>query len=167
MPLWDNLRRQVEAIPDVAAYDGAADFAPMFDASLGVVSKVLLKDLRSKELISVPMFTSRTAAPTVTTSTIPLRVLRAPYAMTIERIYATCDTAGAGNTSFDVMKNSASLWGGGASPTSQVTLGSSVRVNSEVPTTTTFAEMDEFRFYVAAVNSSIRIPWLHVFGYRT
>lgn len=167
MPLWDNLRRQVEALPGVSAYDPAADFAPMFDASEAVVAKVLLKDLRSKDLISVPMFSSRTVAPAVTASATPRRVLRSPWAITIDRIYASCEVAGSGNTVFDVHKNSLSLWSGGSGLNTSITLSSGSRVNSEVPTTTTLAEMDELRFHIQAVNSAVRAPWLHVLFYRT
>lgn len=167
MPLWDNLRRQVEALPGVSAYDPAADFAPMFDASDAFVAKVLLKDLRSKDLISVPMFSSRTVQPSTTTSTTPRRVLRVPWGITIDRIYATCEVEGSGNTSFDVHKNSLSLWGGGSGVSANITLSSGARVNSEVPTTTTCVEMDELRFHIQTVNSAIRAPWLHIFFYRT
>lgn len=168
MPLWDNLRRQVEALPGVSAYDPAADFAPMFDASEAVVSKVLLKDLRSKDLISVPMYSSRGVEPQTTTPTTPRRVIRSPWAITIELVYATCEVAGSGNSAFDVHKNSASLWGGATTPLQAgVTLGSGVRVASSTPTTTTLAEMDEIRFHIQAVNASLRTPWLHLLFYRT
>lgn len=166
MPLWDSLRRQVEMLPGVSAYDAVNDFAPIVDASEGVIAKIALKDLRSKELISVPMFTSRTLAPPTTTSAQPLRVLRAPYALRIERIYATCDVAGTGTVGFDVMKNSLNLWAGASTPASNVVLNSGIRVNSEVPTTTDFAEMDEFRFHCAQTNTAMRVPWLHVLCYR-
>lgn len=167
MPLWDNLRRQVEALPGVSAYDPAADFAPMFDASEAVIAKVLLKDLRSKDLISVPMFSSRTVSPSVTTTTTPRRVLRSPWAITIDRIYASCEVAGSGNTVFDVHKNSLSLWTGLSAINTSITLSSGLRVSSEVPTTTTLAEMDEIRFHIQAVNASCLAPWLHILFYRT
>lgn len=167
MPLWDNLRRQVEALPGVSAYDPAADFAPMFDASEAVISRVLLKDLRSLDVLSFAMYSSRTVAPSTTTNTTPRRVIRSPWAITIDRIYATCDTAGSGNTVFDVHKNSLSLWSGGSGLNSSITLGSGAKVSSEVPTTTTVAEMDELRFHLVTVNSAIRGPWLHVMFYRT
>lgn len=167
MPLWDNLRRQVEALPGVSTYDPVNDFLPMFDASEAAVAKIALKDMRSRDVFSVPMYSSRTFAPTVTTNTTPRRVFRAPWAITIERIYATCDVAGSGNTVFDVHKNSLSLWTGGSGLNTSITLASGVKVNSEVPTTTTLAEMDELRFHIQAANSAIRVPWLHVFFYRT
>lgn len=139
----------------------------MFDASDVVVAKVLLKDLRSKDLISLPMFSSRTVAPATTTSTTPRRVIRSPWAITIDRVYASCEVAGSGNTSFDIHKNSLSLWSGGSALNTSITLGSGARVNSEVPTTTTVAEMDELRFHIQAVNSAVRAPWLHILFYRT
>jgi len=167
LPLWDNLRRQVEALPSVSAYDPNADFAPMFDASDAVISKVLLKNMRSLDLISLPMFSSRTAAPAVTTNTTPRRVIRSPWAITIDRVYASCEVAGSGNTVFDIHKNSLSLWTGGSGLNTSITLSSGSRVNSEVPTTTTVAEMDELRFHIQAVNSAVRAPWLHILFYRT
>lgn len=167
MPLWDNLRRQVEALPSVSAYDPVNDFLPVFDVSEAVVAKIAMKDMRSKDVISVPMYSSRTVAPTTTAPTTPRRVLCAPWAITIERIYATCDVAGAGNTTFDVHKNGLSLWSGGSALNASLTLASGVRVNSGVPTTTTLAEMDVLNFHIQAVNASIRVPWLHVFYYRT
>lgn len=169
MPLWDNLARQSQAVP-LAAPHGADDFVAVHDASTGAVSRTAVRNLRSRELFTVNMFTNVGAAPATTTATAPLRVFRMPYAFTITSVVLAAMTPPGGNFGVDVWNNGVSVFTGGNTLASNVTLGSGSR-RVEVATfaaggTFPAAFDSEMRFFVVVTQASIRMPQLTIMGYR-
>lgn len=176
MPLWDNFARQAEALP-LASYPtggphGADDFVAIHDASAGAVHRTAVRNLRSKEIFSVPLFTSTTVGPAVSTTTTPLRVIRTPYAFTVTSIVLHCLTAPGGVFAADVWVSGTSIFDGAATLTSTKLALSSGQTRSEVTTfqgasTRAIANDSELRFFVAAAQTAIRSPSVSLLGYRT
>ena len=171
MPLWDNFARQAEALP-MASPHGADDFVAIHDASLGAAARTAMRNLRSRELFTVNLYTSTGASPPTTTTTRPLRVFRAPYAFTITSVVLACQTAPAGTFAGDVWADGLSIFDGGN------TLNASKLALSSGQTRTertdfigqSFAQVAadaQFWFHVAATQSSIRLPQITLMGYRS
>lgn len=173
MPLWDNFARQAEALP-LAAPHGADDFIAIHDASASAAQKIAVRNLRSKELFSVPMYQASTAA--VAANVIvnaPLRVIRCPYAFTLTMIVVSAVTAPSATYSFDVMSNRIGIFTGGTALSSPIQLATSA-LRAEYTSfngqpTFSIAENDELRFYVTAgaTTNAVRMPNIHLLGYRT
>ena len=173
MPLWDNFARQAEALP-LAAPHGADDFIAIHDASASAAQKIAVRDLRSKELFSVPMYQASTAAVGATTLlAAPLRVIRCPYAFTMTALVVSAVTAPNAIYSFDMFSNRIGVFTGGSilSAPLQITSGALRAEYTSFNGQPTFsiAANDELRFYVTAgaTTNSIRMPNLHILGYRT
>ena len=170
MPLWDNFARVAEALPVVAPH-GAEDFVAMQDQSLGAVTRTQVQNLRSREIFTVNLFTSVSLNPATTATTAPLRVFRAPYAFTITSVVLHCVTAPAGTFAADVFNAGLSIFDGGNLLNSTKLALSSGTTRTQVTSFSGNAQFDavansEFRFYVAATQTAIRLPQVTLLGFR-
>jgi hypothetical protein len=173
MPLWDSLARQAQSAA-LAAPHGADDFVAIYDASAGAVHRTAVRNLRSRELFTVNMFTNVGASPAATTSTAsPLRIFRTPYAFTVTSMVLACVVPNGATFSVDVFNNGLSVFNGGTILGARISLGSGVRRAEAIdfngsPAFLAAAD-SEFRFYVTAAQTTgaIRMPQVTVMGYRT
>ena len=110
MPAWDHFRAQIGALSSAAVFDPAADFAPYFDASDFRMKRLLLKESRPAEFITIPMFAAAADIASVN-ATLYYRALRLPFAMTLKAAVLTLDTVQSTGTNFavDILNSTTSI----------------------------------------------------------
>jgi hypothetical protein len=171
MPLWDNFARQAEALPTASPH-GGDDFVAIYDASAGAAQRTAVRNLRSRELFTVPMFISLTAAPSTSIPSTPLRVFRTPYALTITSAVLHCITPPTAIFSVDIYAGGVSIFDGS---TNLVNNNFSLGANAVRAEATSFnslptvavADNTELRFFVRTTQTAIRMPQITLMGYRT
>lgn len=175
MPLWDNFARQAEALP-VASPHGNDDFAAIYDVSLGASARTALRNLRSRELLTVPMYISVIASPPVSGLTTPLRVIRAPYAFTVTSVVLHATTPPGATIGMDVHAGGISIFTGSGILANNITLDTTPPTNTRREINSfsgvndpsiAIAATTELRFFVVSTNTNLNMPHITLMGYRT